>query len=233
MKFLRACLFLAGLCLLAFGAKAQDKPVELTKKELPKRALCVICSARGSSEGEEKPVSGVRFKGVSYFFCSGKEADEFKKDPESWVPLPLPRPAPKFNLKTLAGSEVSLESLKGKVLLVDFWATWCKPCIEGMPELQKLHDLYSEKGLTVLGVSIDEKGEKAVKPFISKKKFSYPIAIDTVEKPMWQAFRVKGIPALFLIDGEGRIVRQWLGKPDKKEVAKAVLQLLESLTPKP
>ena len=83
------------------------------------------------------------------------------------------------------------------------------------------------KGLAILGVSIDEKGAKVVKPFIAKRKFAYPIAIDGGESPAWQAYRVKGIPALFLIDQKGQIVKQWLGKPDKKKVEEAVSELLK------
>lgn len=208
-------------------AHAQDTPTDISKKELPKKAHCVVCTVRGSGEGEEKPAAGVRYKGTAYYFCNAKEATEFKKEPETWIPLPLPRPAPDFMLKTLTDTEVTKETYKDKVLLVDFWATWCKPCIATMPELQKLYADYAEKGLVVLGISIDEKGAKVVKPFVTKHKFLYPMALDAGEKPMWQAYRVKGVPALFLIDKEGNIVRQWLGKPDKIEVEKAVLELLK------
>ena len=226
MKFIGISLAIALGCCLSGFVSAQESPVEISKKELPKKAKCVVCAAREGGETEERPAAGLRYKGVSYYFCNAKEIEEFKKEPDSWIPLPLPRPAPIFKLATLSDSEASLEKYHGKALLLDFWATWCKPCVEGMPELQKLHDKFSSKGLAVLGVSIDEKGEKVVKPFIAKRKFSYQIALDTTNKPTWQAYRVKGIPSLFLIDAQGSIVRHWIGKPDKKEVEKAVVELL-------
>jgi peroxiredoxin/YHS domain-containing protein len=209
------------------AAIAQDAPVDIPKKELPKKAICVICSAHGSGEGEEKAAAGVRYKGKAFYFCNTSEVAQFKKDPESWMPLPLPRPTPEFSLKTLTGESVTQEKYKGKVLLVDFWATWCKPCVETMPEMQKLATKYADKDFLVLGVSIDEKGEKVVRPFLQKRKFTYPILLDGGDKPVWQKFGVKAVPALFLVDKEGQIVRQWTGKPNKKEVEEAVQKLLK------
>lgn len=227
MKTLQFPLAIAALTCLLTTALAQNTPTDIPKKELPKKALCAVCAAKGGGEDEEKPASGVRYKGTSYYFCKSSELIEFKKEPDSWVPLPIPRFAPDFKLKTLSDKEVSKDSFKGKILLLDFWATWCKPCVATMPELQTLFEKYAEKGLAILGVSIDEKGAKVVKPFIAKRKFAYPIAIDGGENPAWQAYRVKGIPAMFLIDQKGQIVKQWLGKPDKKEVEEAVSELLK------
>lgn len=221
---------LLGLALLLggiWGVQAQDTPQDIPKKELPKKAVCVICDFQSNAHGEEKAAAGVRYKGKSYFFCNASEVATFKKDPEGYLPPVLPRPAPDFTLKTLSDTEVNKETYKDKVLLVDFWATWCKPCVATMPQLQKLHGKYAEKGLVVLGVSIDEKGEKAVKLFVAKRKFTYPIVLDGGDKPMWQAYGVKGVPALFLINREGKIVRQWVGKPEPKEVEQAVTELLK------
>jgi peroxiredoxin/YHS domain-containing protein len=203
---------------------AQDSPVDIAKGELPKSAPCAVCAALGNAHGEEKPAAGVRYKGKSFYFCNAKEVAEFKKDPDGYLPPVLPRPGPAFALKNLAGESVDLANLKGKVVLVDFWATWCAPCVATMPEMQKLHERYAAKGLTVLGVSIDEDGEKKVRPFIDKRKFSYSILLD--DRGTWKTFGVKAIPALFLIDQEGRIVKQWIGKPDKKTVESAVTDLL-------
>lgn len=204
----------------------QDNPTEIAKSELPKNAVVTFCGTDGATE-VERPNFGFRYKGKAYYFCDKAAVEAFKKDPEGFLPLPVPRPAPKFTVKTLTGEEVTLESYKGKVVLVDFWATWCKPCIETMPEVQKLHEKYGRKGLAVAGISIDQDGEKKVKPFIEKRKFAYPILLDGGKSPAWQAFRVKGVPALFLIDRQGRIVKEWRGKPDKKEVDEAVAGLLE------
>jgi peroxiredoxin len=122
---------------------------------------------------------------------------------------------------------VSLENLRGKVVLLDFWATWCKPCARSMPELQKLHEQYAGQGLAVLGISIDEEAEKKVPAFLAKRELTYAMALDTAENPAWEAYKVKVIPAMFLIDRDGRIVQQWVGETKVEEVSQAVLALLK------
>jgi thiol-disulfide isomerase/thioredoxin len=138
-------------------------------------------------------------------------------------PAPLPRPAPNFSLKTPAGEMLVLGSLKGKAVLIDFWATWCKPCVKSMPDVQKLYTKLGEKGLDVVGIAIDEEGTKAVAPFLSKSKtkFTYPMVLDPTGET-WKAWGVKMIPFLALVK-EGQIVKQWSGTPDFKEVERAAL----------
>ena len=212
------------LLLVAIRGSAQESPVDIPRNELPKSAHCIVCEASGSAHGEEKPAAGVRFRGKEFYFCTSKEVAAFKRDPLSFMPPVLPRTAPLFRLKNLAREEIQIGDLKGRVVLVDFWATWCAPCVATMPEMQKLHVKYESKGLAVLGVSIDEDGEKKVKPFIARRNFTYPILLDAGQT--WKDYGVKAIPALFLVDRSGRIVRQWSGKPDRKEVEKAVLEML-------
>ena len=227
LRWALACL----LFLLGIPAFAQDKPEDIPKNELPKSAVCTVCEANGSAHGAEKPAAGVRFKGKSLYFCSIKELATFRKDPESYLPPVLPRPVPTLTIKNVDDTAFSADTFKGKVTLVDFWATWCAPCIASMPDMQKLYDKYQEKGFTVLGVSIDEEGAKKVKPFLAKRKLTYPILLDTDnEASAWKAFGVHAIPTVFLINRDGQIVRQWTGKPDKKEIEKAVTALLEEKT---
>ena len=199
----------------------QDAPVEIPKGDLPKKAVCAICVG----EGEEAVNAGFRYKGKSFYLCNTKEKELFKADPDAYVPPVLPRPAGSLPLTTLDGSKKSLADYKGKVVLVDFWATWCAPCVKVMPDLQKLHDKLSKKGFAVLGVSVDEEGAKKVKPFVEKRKFTYPILID--ESGGWKKWGVQSIPALFLVDKEGQIVKQWAGKVDHKELEKSVAELLK------
>jgi thiol-disulfide isomerase/thioredoxin len=210
--------------LLASAAFAQEKPQRVTGK-LPAKALCLICSEGGESE-EEKPAGAVAYKGKTYYFCNKGEITKFLKDPDVYLPAVLPRPAPSFNLKTPSGDFINLESLKGKVVLVDFWATWCKPCIASMPDVQKLHEKYQSKGLMVLGVSIDDDGPKKVVPFLakSKTKFTYPILLDPTGAA-WKAWGVKVIPFLALVK-DGQIIQQWSGTTDPKTIEKAILEKL-------
>jgi len=179
----------------------------------PAKATCLVCKVK-HGEAEEEAVVAVRaWQGREYGFCSEKCAEEFEADPAAYVPSEFPRAAPAFDLKSLAGAPLSNASLKGKVVLLDFWATWCAPCRKSMPEFQALHKKYAERGFMVVGVSIDEgkDGPAKVKKFVSSKKISYPIAVDSESAPAWEAFQVKAVPAAYLLDRDGRIVAQWTG----------------------
>lgn len=204
---------------LALGAFAQEKAQRVTGK-LPAKAVCFICSQSGESE-EEKPAGAVAYKGKTYYFCNKGEVEKFLKDPEAYIPAPLPRVAPAFALKTPTGETVSLESLQGKLVLVDFWATWCVPCVKAMPDMQKLQDKYGAKGFTVVGISIDEEGTKKVASFLakSKVKFTYPILLDSNDT--WKQWSVKSVPSVMLVK-DGQILKHWSGKIDVKEIEAAI-----------
>lgn len=166
------------------------------------------------------------YKGQTYGFCSEKCKTTFDEYPEAYIPPVLPRPVPAFTVKTLAGQEVPFQSFAaGKPVLVDFWATWCAPCVSAMPELQKLHQRYASKGFSVVGISIDEEQDKAIQ-MVRKRKLAYPVYLDATATPAWSTFHVRSVPAAFLIDRQGRIVQQWLGKVDLKEVEQAVARLV-------
>jgi peroxiredoxin/YHS domain-containing protein len=213
-----AILVIPGAALFAY----QNSPVDIAKGDLPKKAPCVVCAAGGTDHGDEKPAAGVRFKGKEYYFCNAGEVTKFKADPESFMPPVLPRPAPALELKTLNGETASLADYKGKVVLLDFWGTWCGPCVKTVPELQKLHTKYSGKGFTVLGAAVGDTSSK-VRDFIKKRKVTYPMLLDDSG---WKKWGVQAVPAMFLVDKNGQIVRQWRGVPDKKEVDSAVVALL-------
>ena len=192
------------------------------------KAACPVCVVKEGKAEPEEVKAQREFEGARYAFCSDKCAKEFDADPASYVPPVFPRPAPALALKTLAGEAMTWESLRGRVVLVDFWATWCAPCKKSMPELQALQEKYGARGLTVLGVSIDEGGPAKVKKYVEGKKFTYPIAVDAGQSPLWEAFRVKAVPAAFLVDGEGRIVAQWTGRaPTGAEVEAKVEEMLK------
>src|SRR5690349_3789873 len=110
--------------------------------------------------------------------------------------------APAIQLKDLRGREISLASLKGKVVVVDFWASWCGPCRESMPFLEKLSKSYKEKGLVVLGVNIDNE-VKAAHKFLSEIPVSFPVVNDA-DKKVAKAYAPPTMPSSYLIDREGR-----------------------------
>lgn len=194
-----------ALCTAALGWTAVEAA--------PKTALCLVCKVK-HGEAAEEPVRAVRtHEGKEYGFCSEKCAEAFDADPAAYVPPEFPRAAPAFSLKDLAGKPVSNQSLAGQVVLLDFWATWCAPCRKSMPELQATHKKYASRGFSVVGISIDDDKDAVskVKKFVKSNKIGYPIALDSEKAPAWDAFRVKAVPAAFLLDREGRIVAQWTG----------------------
>lgn len=187
----------------------------------------MVCQVK-HGEAEPEPIKATRtHDGKSYGFCSEACAKEFAADPLAYLPPVFPRAATPFALTGLTGEAYTLESLQGRVVLLDFWATWCAPCRKSMPELQSLHAEYAAQGLTVLGVSIDEKADAKVRKYVAAQKYTYPMAIDAAKDPAWQAYRVKSVPAAFLLDAEGRIVAQWTGRsPVASEVEAQVKALL-------
>ncbi len=201
----------------------QEKAIRVVGK-LPAKASCFICLQNGETE-LEKPAGAVTYKGRTYYFCNKGEVDAFIKDPESFIPAPLPRSAPAFTLPMAAGGSLSFESIKGNVTLVDFWATWCGPCVKAMPAVQKLHETYAPKGLSVIGISIDEEGAKKVGPFLSKSKvkYTYPIALDNAD--VWKAWGVRSLPTMVLVS-DGQIVKHWSGAVDLKDVERAIRDAL-------
>jgi len=110
-----------------------------------------------------------------------------------------------FTLKDLQGKEWTLSQLRGKVVLVNFWATWCAPCRKEMPDLNALYAKFKEKGLVILAIS-DENPAK-VQPFIAEHNYSFPILLDPGDK-VTKLMAVEGIPRSFVYDREGKLVAQ-------------------------
>jgi cytochrome c biogenesis protein CcmG/thiol:disulfide interchange protein DsbE len=108
-----------------------------------------------------------------------------------------------FTLKSLDGQEISLSQLKGKVVLLDFWATWCAPCRESIPHLVQLYKNHRENGFELIGLSVDKGDEEVVRRFIKSMDIPYPVVI--APEGVVRNYRVTSIPTTFLIDKQGRI----------------------------
>ncbi|MBZ5667357.1 MAG: TlpA family protein disulfide reductase [Acidobacteriia bacterium] len=119
-----------------------------------------------------------------------------------------------FNLKDLSGKSWALSGLRGKVVLVNFWATWCPPCRKEMPDLETLYGRFGSKGFVVLGIS-DEEAAK-VEPFIRERKISFPVLLDP-GRIVNDAFVVEGIPKSFVYDREGKLVAQSIDMRTQKQ----------------
>ncbi len=163
---------------------------------LPKGLKLMDLSAQGGQEGAPKP------------------------------PVPLGKSAPPFTVKTLAGEKRSLADFRGKVVLIDFWATWCPPCRKGLPETQALAKKYGDKGLAVLAIS--DEAAKTVAPFIRENHYTFPAYLDAGRK-VSMAYNIAAIPTVIIIDRAGRLVTYLVGLQDpatiKAELKKAGLKL--------
>ena len=123
------------------------------------------------------------------------------------------KPAPDFSLPNLDGSMVSLADYKGKVVLLNIWATWCPPCVEEMPSMEKLHQALKEEAFEIVAVSIDASGLKAVRPFMEKYKLSFPALIDPGGTTQ-SLYRTTGVPESIIIDKNGIVVEKIIGQRD-------------------
>jgi len=143
---------------------------------------------------------------------------------------PSLQPAPDVTFKNLQGGDVALSSMKGKVVLLNFWATWCEPCRSEIPVLIGLQDKYSSKGFTMLGASMDEDGVKAVDPFIHTTNFNvsgqqrlmdYPIVLgsDAITDKFGGLL---GMPTSYLISRDGKIVKKYIGVVNEAQIVKDV-----------
>src|SRR6266567_2697573 len=110
-----------------------------------------------------------------------------------------------FTLTDLQGKAWTLQALRGKVVLVNFWATWCDPCRREMPDLETLYRRFKNQGLVVLAISDDDAGK--VKQLIVEKRFTYPVLLDPGRK-VNELFRIEGIPKSFVYDRDGKLVAQ-------------------------
>lgn len=136
------------------------------------------------------------------------------------------KPAPAIALKDASGKTVTLEHYRGKVVLLDFWATWCTGCKEEMPWFVEFQKKYGTRKFAVVGVAMDEEGWKVVKPFLAQhREFSYNMLAgdDATAKSYGSA---KELPDSFLIDKKGRLVESYRGKVDRQAVDARIAALL-------
>jgi len=141
---------------------------------------------------------------------------------------------PEVTFKDLQGNNVSLASYKGKVVLLNFWATWCEPCRVEIPWIIEFQQKYSPKGFTMLGVAMDDEGKSVVDPFIHKTQFNvdghsttmdYPIVLgsDDIASKLGGLI---GLPTSVIISRDGKIVKRYIGLVDHNTIDKEIQSLL-------
>lgn|GEM_PF-2486451 len=136
--------------------------------------------------------------------------------------------APNFKLDKVDGGTLELYSLRGKVVLVDFWDTWCPPCKKALPHLQELSVEYKDD-LVVVGVAFGRYGQKAVSDYVQQNGLTFEMVMSDPNFKVAQDFGgVQSIPTTFLIDAEGHILKQWTGYNDKSVYEAGIKQALGS-----
>lgn len=124
-----------------------------------------------------------------------------------------------FNLRDLNGDAVTMEGLRGNVVVLSFWATWCAPCKEEMPHLQKMYEAKKDDGLVVLSISIDDaRAASRVKPFIKKMGYTFPVVLDRDSSVIGYYNPSKGVPYTVIVDREGRVAYRASGYNPGDEV---------------
>lgn len=134
--------------------------------------------------------------------------------------------APDFTLKSLDGKTIKLSDYKGKVVIIDFWATWCPPCRKGIPDLISIQDEY-KKDVVIIGISLDgEKTLKDVPGFVKSYEINYPIVFGN-EKVVNDYGGIEGIPTAFVVDKKGNIVDKHVGLVPKDTYVNKIKELLK------
>jgi peroxiredoxin len=156
---------------------------------------------------------------------ANNEINTKKKKTKEKVGLAKSMIAPDFTLKDTEGNSHTLSEYRGKVVLVDFWATWCSPCIIEIPHFVKLYNKYKERGFVILGASLDN-DEKRLKKFIKNQAMNYPVLVNV--RKVSVLYAVQAIPTCYLINKQGQIEKKFMGyRPGyEKKIEKALLKLL-------
>jgi cytochrome c biogenesis protein CcmG/thiol:disulfide interchange protein DsbE len=146
--------------------------------------------------------------------------------PADLTPGDSRKTAPDFSLEDSSGVLIKLSSYKGRVVLLDFWATWCTGCKKEIPWYMEFQDKYKKDGLSAVGVSMDEDGWNSVRPFLREHKINYPIVIGNWDT-MTKSFGFDSMPATLLIDRGGRIADTHVGMVDKAAFEREIQTLLK------
>ena len=125
-------------------------------------------------------------------------------------PLETGRPAPNFTLPGLDGKMVSLTNYQGHVVLVNIWATWCPPCVDEMPSMERLYQELKDENFEIVAISIDAMGAEAVAPFMEKNKLNFAALLDP-EGTIKSVYQITGVPESFIVNKKGILVEKIIG----------------------
>lgn len=133
--------------------------------------------------------------------------------------------APEFSLKDINGAEKKLSDFKDKVVIIDFWATWCPPCREEIPHFIDLYSQYKDQGLEIIGIALDQDGERKVPAFAASNNINYTVLLGGEEVSDLYG-GISAIPTTFVLDRDGNIVKKYIGYREKTVFEKDIKELL-------
>ena len=136
------------------------------------------------------------------------------------------KPAPTLELDKWIGDETSLEKLRGQVVVIDFWATWCGPCVAGLPTMQKVTDAFKDRGVVFYGIDLRESADK-VQSFVDKKKWTFSVLLDK-NGDVAKKYNVNGIPHSVVIGKDGKILNVHVGFGGAEALEKQLTEELEA-----
>lgn len=146
--------------------------------------------------------------------------------PADLTPASTRKAAPDFVLENSKGTHIKLSHYKGRVVLLDFWATWCTGCKKEIPWYMGFERKYRRRGLSAIGVSLDDDGWKSVRPFLHEHKINYPIVVGKWDI-MGERFGFNSMPATLLIDRDGKIADLHVGMVDRAAFEREIQALLK------
>jgi thiol-disulfide isomerase/thioredoxin len=183
-------------------------------------ALALVLVLGGCSKGDAQAGNGSQKNVQTQTAVSSDETAELGLLPADKAPV-----APDWELQTVDGGTVKLSSFQGKVVILDFWDTWCPPCKAEIPDFIKLYDQYRDKGLVIVGAAFGNNGPDAVKEFVQEWKMNYPVVFVTPEVNRLYG-GIQSIPTTFIIDSEGRARAMHVGFAEKEVFEREIKALL-------
>lgn len=210
-----AFLLVLSVVLIALGSCSKKTEDRVARDSAPAREL-------GQVEAEEGLDAETPSPGQTLTLPGGRVP---ATEEESQPPRRSGRKAPDFALANLDGQTVRLSDFRGRIVLIDFWATWCRPCLMEIPHLIELYNEYGRDGFAVVGISVDQKGESVVRPFVKRMAIPYPIVMGN-PTIVHKYGPIRGIPTAFLVDAEGYIVAKYEGYREKSVFESEIRRLL-------
>jgi peroxiredoxin len=148
---------------------------------------------------------------VLFFLCLSGNADASSLSSKLDIkPIKGNKALPSIILEDLNGKKVDLKIFKGKVIFLNFWATWCGPCKEEMPSMETLYGQFKDRNFVFLTISVDYEGSKPVREFIERSGYTFPVLVDPKSETL-DIFEVTGIPTTFVIDKQGKMLGKAIG----------------------